>query len=70
MNRIILSTLCFLTAWTTMAATGPVVEVEEQVYRFEPADNGAGPMWCHGSTCLGRVGELVFASGSRSPPRV
>lgn len=41
----------------------PVVEVEEVVYRPEPADNGAGPMWCHGSTCLVRVGEDVFASG-------
>ncbi|MGA2035417.1 MAG: hypothetical protein ABSG68_24480, partial [Thermoguttaceae bacterium] len=41
----------------------PVVEVEEDVYRFEPANNGAGPMWCHGSTCLVRIGEEVFASG-------
>ena len=24
----------------------PVVEVEEDVYRYKPADNGAGPMWC------------------------
>ncbi|MFH1718254.1 MAG: lactonase family protein, partial [Planctomycetota bacterium] len=41
----------------------PVVEAEEQVYQYEPADNGAGPMWCHGSTCLVRIGEDVFASG-------
>jgi hypothetical protein len=41
----------------------PVVEVEEDVYSFEPADNGAGPMWCRGSTCLVRVGDDVFASG-------
>jgi hypothetical protein len=41
----------------------PVVEVEEVVYRYDPADNGAGPMWCSGSTCLVRVGDLVFASG-------
>lgn len=41
----------------------PVVEVEEDVYSFEPANNGAGPMWCHGSTCLVRVGDDVFASG-------
>jgi hypothetical protein len=41
----------------------PVVEVEEDVYGFEPADNGAGPMWCHGSTCLVRIGDDVFASG-------
>ncbi len=41
----------------------PAVEVEEDVYTYEPADNGAGPMWCGGSTCLARVGESLFASG-------
>jgi hypothetical protein len=41
----------------------PVVEAEAGVYGYEPADNGAGPMWCHGSTCLVRVGRDVFASG-------
>jgi len=40
-----------------------VVEIEEDVYSFEPANNGAGPMWCHGSTCLVRIGDDVFASG-------
>jgi hypothetical protein len=39
------------------------VEVEEEVYRYSPANNGAGPMWCRGSTCLVRIGEDVFASG-------
>ena len=41
----------------------PVVEVEEDVYSYEPANNGAGPMWCSGSTCLVRIGDDVFASG-------
>lgn len=41
----------------------PIVEVEEDVYRCEPANNGAGPMWCSGSTCLVRIGNNVFASG-------
>ena len=41
----------------------PVVEMEEEVYTFDPANNGAGPMWCAGSTCLVRIGEDVFASG-------
>lgn len=41
----------------------PVVEVEEDVYCYEPANNGAGPMWCHGSACLVRIGPDVFASG-------
>lgn len=41
----------------------PKVEVEENLYTYEPADNGAGPLWCYGSTCLVRVGQDVFASG-------
>lgn len=45
------------------AALRPAVEIEEDVYTFEPANNGAGPMWCHGSTCLVRLGDDVFASG-------
>ncbi|MBM3497151.1 MAG: hypothetical protein FJX74_00630 [Armatimonadetes bacterium] len=46
----------------------PRVEVEEDVYTYEAADNGAGPMWCHGSTCLARIGERVFASGLETIP--
>jgi hypothetical protein len=57
----------FVFAPMTLAATGPafrpVVEVEEDVYHYEPADNGAGPLWCQGSTCLVRAGEELFASG-------
>lgn len=45
------------------ASIQPAVEIEEDVYSYAPADNGAGPMWCHGSTCLVRVGDDVFASG-------
>ena len=41
----------------------PVVEVEEDVYRYASADNGAGPLWCGGSTCLVRIGDDVLASG-------
>lgn len=44
-------------------APAPIVEVEEDVYRFAAANNGAGPMWCHGSTCLVRCGDELFASG-------
>jgi hypothetical protein len=44
-------------------ALQPVVEVEEDVYAYEPAENGAGPLWCSGSTCLVRSGTNVFASG-------
>ncbi|MBI5688952.1 MAG: hypothetical protein HZC55_02560 [Verrucomicrobia bacterium] len=48
----------------------PVVEVEEEVYAFTDARNGAGPLWCAGSTCLVRVGETVFASGIEVIPGV
>jgi len=40
-----------------------IVEVEEDVYNYAPADNGAGPLWCQGSTCLARAGDELFASG-------
>jgi hypothetical protein len=45
------------------SAVHPVVEAEEDIYTFENANNGAGPLWCHGSTCLVRIGDEVFASG-------
>jgi len=45
------------------SALQPVVEAEEDVYSFEPANNGSGPMWCSGSSCLVRAGDKVFASG-------
>ena len=41
----------------------PVLEAEEEVYSFHPAENGAGPLWCSGSTCLVRVGDDLLASG-------
>lgn len=54
------------TPWITFASSPPlepVVEVEENVYTFTSADNGAGPMWSFGSTSLVRIGNSVFASG-------
>ncbi|MCL4180710.1 MAG: hypothetical protein KJ072_23555 [Verrucomicrobia bacterium] len=45
-----------------------VVELEEEVYRYVPADNGAGPLWCAGSTCLVRDGDRVFATGLETIP--
>ena len=46
----------------------PVVEAEEVVYQYIPADNGAGPMWCSGSTSIVRTGKEVFASGIETVP--
>jgi hypothetical protein len=47
---------------------GPVVESEEQLYQYDPAENGAGPMWCAGSTCIVRTGREVYASGLETIP--
>lgn len=64
MRRLPVVGLCLMLAAVAAAnAPQPVVEIEEDVYSYRPADNGAGPMWCHGSTCLVRIGETVFASG-------
>lgn len=64
--------LTLVSASVTFAATGPtvrpVVEIEEDVYSYQPADNGAGPLWCQGSTCLAHVGDDVFASGLETIP--
>ena len=50
------------------ATLQPIVEVEEDVYQYTPANNGAGPMWCHGSTTLVRSGERVFVTGLETIP--
>lgn len=38
------------------------VEVEEVVTRYTPANNGAGPMWCYGSTVIARQNSNVYLS--------
>lgn len=50
------------------ATLKPAVEIEEEVYRFVPADNGAGPTWCFGAPILVRMGETLFASGLETLP--
>ncbi len=46
------------------------VLTEETVYKFEPPENGAGPMWAHGNTCIVRYGDKVIASGMETLPGV
>jgi len=46
----------------------PIVEVEDEVYPYKPSNNGSGPLWCSGSTCLVRWGDTVFASGCETLP--
>ena len=67
--KTLLPLLLLVSAFSLHAAElKPVVEVEEDVYTYTNADNGAGPMWCSGSTCLVRVGKRVFASGLETIP--
>ena len=62
--KLLLPTLLLASAIVLPAAElKPVVELEEDVYSYTGANNGAGPMWCHGSTSLVRVGKRVFAAG-------
>lgn len=48
------------------------VEIEEIVTSFTSADNGAGPLWCYGSTVIARrAGEVylsVIETGKDVPP--
>ena len=55
--------LLFLYGADGRARLLPDVDVEEVVYAVEPANNGAGPLWCFGSTWVVRVGDDVFVSG-------
>ena len=64
----LLLTLASMTLGAAAPPWRPVVEIEEEVYRYEPAGNGAGPLWCQGSTCLVRVGADLFASGLETIP--
>lgn len=60
---LLLLLLAVLGGLANAATLAPVVETEEDLYQYTNADNGAGPMWCHGSTCLVRAGGHLFASG-------
>lgn len=53
---------------TAASAPHVTVEVEEQVYSFTPSDNGSGPSWCSGSTCIVRVGDRIVVSGVETLP--
>jgi hypothetical protein len=60
---LVLSAAAIMALSAAAAPLAPRVEVEEEVYAFADPNNGSGPMWCSGSTCLVRAGDRVFASG-------
>jgi len=68
MKRRLVTLFAGLALTAPGATVAPVVEVEENVYTYSNADNGAGPMWCQGSSCLVRVGEHLFACGLETVP--
>ena len=49
-------------------AVHPVVEIENDIYSFEPAHNGAGPLWSHGSTIVARADDVVYVAGLETLP--
>lgn len=69
-----LTGLCLLVVFVISIDAGlgrplrPAVQIQEDLYSYQPADNGAGPMWCHGSTSLVRIGETLLASGLETIP--
>jgi len=44
------------------------VEIEEDIYSFASAENGAGPLWCHGSTVVARWRDQVFVVALETLP--
>ena len=56
------------TAAEASSAPEVAVEMEAEVYAYEAPGNGSGPLWCHGSTCIARLGDEVFASGIETIP--
>ena len=48
--------------WVRRTGIRPTVEAEEVVTKYTPANNGAGPMWCYGSTVIARRGDDVYLS--------
>lgn len=36
---------------------------QEKIYKFNWCTNGAGPLWCYGSSCIAAFNEKVFISG-------
>jgi hypothetical protein len=65
---ILIICLLVLNGCSRSTVLNPRVEIEEEIYRFTPANNGAGPMWCFGSTSIVRIGDKVFASGLETVP--
>ncbi|QDT05511.1 hypothetical protein K227x_39110 [Rubripirellula lacrimiformis] len=68
---VIVAISCWLgVASTTIFADDLMLRVEQEddVYTYVNADNGAGPLWCSGSTSIVRSGGRVFVAGLETIP--
>ncbi len=66
-RTLVRATRAILLAIVTVIGAGasakePVLEIEEVVTRYTSAGNGAGPLWCYGSTVIARIGDDVYLS--------
>ena len=46
------------------------LHADEEVAAYESADNGAGPMWCHGSSIITRIDDRLFVAGLITNPNL
>ena len=46
----------------------PAVEVEDEICSFDPANNGAGPLWCSGSTIVAQFRDDVYVAAHETLP--
>lgn len=72
MCPLVLAAAMTLTVPARLPMPQATIEAEEVVTSCTPANNGAGPSWCYGSTIVARQGEVVYASmietGKDVPP--
>jgi len=54
--------VCGILSICLAVSAEPVVQVEELITRYEPADNGAGPLWCYGAPLIARDAGHVYLS--------
>ena len=63
-NLLVVLSLC--SQLPAQQSPKPAVEAEETVYEYTSPNNGSGPLWCYGSTCIVRHGDDVFVSGQET----
>jgi hypothetical protein len=72
---ILIASLVFCSSFVragsdSVGPISPIVTIEEAIYSFTPANNGAGPLWNFGSTNLVRIADELFFSGLETDPKL